>query len=193
MPGQVQYWIFTRLLDTQAAGPLPPFTRVASPATVCLAPTDPAVTAAVDPLLLIPGLVEQEFQRVVVLRAVPVVQPTPDTLVNIPTRFRTSSTERYDIPLTLLGHAVVITAQAESWTWQFGDGSSQSVTAKGTGGRTTHEYRATGAMTARVDIIWSGTFSIDGGPERPVAGRATTVGQPVTSQVKQARAVLVAH
>lgn len=129
----------------------------------------------------------------VVLKAVPVVQPAPDTLVNIPTRFRTSSVERYDIPLTILGQSVVITAQAQQWRWTFGDGAAQTVTAKGTAGLTTHDYRRNGPTSARVDIVWSGTYRINGGDVRQVQGTATTQGVPAAVQVKQAKTELVAH
>ncbi len=182
-PDEVQFWVYR-----EVAGTPPGWAR--DPGVVCLAPTDPAVAAAVDPAVLIPAIVDREFQRVVVLKAVPVVQPLPDTLVRFPTRFATSTARSYDIPLTLLGQSVVITATAASYTWQFGDGTSTTITTAAA--RTEHSFSDTGSRTARVDITWTGTFRINGGPAQDVTGTATTTGQPVTLQVKQARSELIA-
>ncbi len=161
------------------------FARVEVPPSICVSPTDPAI----DPTVAIPAIVEQEFQRVVVLRAVAEVRPAPDTLVNLPTRFQTSTTERYDIPLTILGRSVVITAQAESWAWTLGDGST--ATSAAGHGYLEHTYTRTGTVTARADTTWSGTFRVDGGPAHPITGRAQTTGEPVQVVIKQARSRLV--
>lgn len=182
-PAKVQFWVFVR-----AAGSNKPWGK--EPGTLCLSPADPAVVAAVDPAVLIPAIVDREFKRVVVLKAVPVVQPLPDTLVRFPTRFATNTARSYDIPLTLLGQSVVITATAASYTWQFGDGTSTTITTAAA--RTEHSFSDTGSRTARVDITWTGTFRINGGPAQDVTGTATTTGQPVTLQVKQARSELIA-
>lgn len=128
----------------------------------------------------------------VVLKGIAQVSPTPETLVNIDTLFTTAAPASYDIPLTVLGQAVVITATAESWTWQFGDGSSARVVAKGTRGLVAHSYVRTAQSTARVDIVWSGTYRIGDDPQiRSVNGTATTTGEPVPVLVRQARSELV--
>ena len=67
--------------------------------------------------------------------------PGPDTLVNIPTRFSTDAPDSYDIPLTLLGQPVTITATARRWTWHFGDGTTASTTAAGTDGASSTRTR----------------------------------------------------
>jgi hypothetical protein len=140
----------------------------------------------------IPAIVEQEFQRVVVLKGIAEVSPRPDTLVNIDTIFTTAAPASYDIPLTILGQSVVITATADSWTWFFGDGSSTRVDAKGTAGRTTHEYSTAADRGAYVVIEWTGTYRIGGDPQvRAVTGTATTTGEPIQVLVRQARTELV--
>ncbi len=185
-PDEVRFWVYTREV-TRATGAATSWTLVSEPAYVCLGPEDPVI----DPMVAIPALVERDFKKVIVLKGVAEVSPRPDTLVNIATVFTTSSPESYDIPLTLLGQSVVITATAESWTWNVGDGT-EVTTAKGTYGRVEHEYRTSGSRQGYVVIEWSGTFRINGGAAQPIGGRATTTGDPVGVEVKQARTELVA-
>ena len=180
--GEVRFWVFTREYNVQ--------TRVASewerqPGTVCLGPDDPAI----DPTVAIPAIVQRDFNRVVIVKGVAEVSPRPDTLVNIPTVFTTSTPRSYDIPFPLLGQQVVITATAQRYTWHFGDGTSQSTTAADA--RVEHEYVRAGTRQAYVVIEWSGTFRINGGAPQTINGTATTTGDPVDVQVKQARSELV--
>ena len=119
------------------------------------------------------------------------MSPAPDTLVRIPTVFTTSAPASYDIPLTLLGRSVVITATAATYTWHFGDGTSASTSSPGTQGRVEHVYTESAPRSAYVVIEWTGTFTVDGGPAQQVNGTATTTGDPVAIEVKQARTELV--
>ncbi|MDQ3715464.1 MAG: hypothetical protein M3381_05445 [Actinomycetota bacterium] len=187
MPGEVRSWIFRRTVDSRIPNDDPPFTRVAEPPFVCRGSS----ADAPDPVLAIPGIVNREFQRVVVLKGVPEISPRPATLVNIDTIFTTSSPASYDIPLTILGRSVVITATAARWTWHFGDGATATTAVPGSQGRVLHEYAQSGALNVYVVIEWTGTFRIDGGPVQVVAGTATTTGNPVGVEVKQARAELI--
>ncbi len=156
---------------------------------MCLGPNDPAVQ--IDPRIAIAAIVQRDFQRVVVLKGAAQASPQPETLVNIPTRFTTDAPASYDIPLTLLGLPVTITATARRWTWHFGDGTSATTTAPGTGGRVEHVYRSSSELGAHVAIEWSGTYRIGGGPTLPITGTATTVGEPTPLAVRQARTDLV--
>jgi len=180
----VRFWVFRRSFIRGDAPP--PFERVLVPPFLCLGPDDPRV----DPTVAIPAIIDRDFQRVVVLKGVAEVSPAPDTLVNIETRFSTSAPASYEIPLTVLGQTVVITATAASWTWHFGDGTTERVTTGN--GSTVHEYRRSGARAAYVVIEWTGTYRIGADPTvRPVNGTATTTGQPVQIAVKTARTELV--
>ena len=189
-PADVRFWVYTRLVNTQIPGDDPAFERVAAPPFVCLRADDPAIA---NPLAALPWLVEREFQRVVVLKAVPVVNPAPKTLIRIPTRLSTSTVESYDIPVSILGQSVVITATARTWTWNFGDGQRAAVSGSGRAGRTEHEYQSTGPRSARVDITWTGVYRLNGGPPLPITGTVTTQGVPTRIQVVQARSELVAQ
>ncbi len=187
-PGDVRFWVYRRTIDTRIPGDNPPFMLVETPPYICRSLDE---VPALDPLLAIPALVEEEFARAVILKGVPEVSPAPDTLVRIPTIFTSSSPASYDIPLTLLGRSVVITATAATYTWHFGDGTSASTSTLGTQGRVEHVYTASAPRNAYVVIEWTGTFTVDGGPVQQVNGTATTTGDPVAIEVKQARTELV--
>ena len=165
-----------------------PYVRVSEPPSVCLGPDDPRV----DPTVAIPAIIDRDFQRVVVLKGIARVTPAPDTLVNVETRFATDAPASYEIPLTVLGQSVVITASAASWTWHFGDGTMQRLTDGDSGGSTVHEYRRSGPRAAWVVIEWTGTYVIGCDPTvRQVNGSATTVGEPAQIAVRTARSELV--
>ncbi len=132
--GQVRLWVYRREVDTRSAADNPPWRRQVDPPTVCLGAADPVL----DPTVAIAAMVQRDFQRVVVLKGNAQVSPRPDTLVNIPTRFSTDAPDSYDIPLTLLGQSVTITATARRWTWHFGDRTTATTTAAGTDGRVEH-------------------------------------------------------
>jgi len=140
----------------------------------------------------IPAIIEREFKRVVVLKGVAQVSPAPDTLVNVETRFTTDAPANYDIPLTILGQTVVITATANSWTWHFGDGSTERVSDQASRGSTVHTYDKSGRRGVFVVIEWTGTYRIGGDPTvRQVNGTATTTGDPAPVTVRTARTELV--
>ncbi|MCW2615277.1 MAG: hypothetical protein JWN08_2271, partial [Frankiales bacterium] len=179
----VRFWVYRRTYQRDT--PPPPYVRVLNPAFICLGPDDPQV----DPTIAIPAIVDREFQRVVVLKGVAEVTPAPDTLVNVETRFATAAPASYEIPLTLLGQSVVITATAASWTWHFGDGETARLTDRSS---TVHTYRQAGARGAYLVIEWTGTYRIGGDATvRQVNGTATTTGDPVQVAVRTARSELV--
>ena len=164
---------------------------VERPALRLPGPDDP-VASQTDPRVAIAAIVQRDFQRVVVLKGGAQASPGPETLVNIPTRFTTDAPASYDIPLTLLGQPVTITATARRWTWHFGDGTTASTTAAGTDGRVEHTYRSAAPVGAHVVIEWSGHL-----PDRrrrrrcrSPARRRPSATRP-RSQVKQARSELV--
>ncbi len=179
--GEVRFWVWSRTFDED----LNDWINWRLVDTVCLGADDPAI----DPAIAVPMTVQREFASVVVLQGEAEVSPEPDTLVNIPTVFTTSAPASYDIPLTLLGQDVVITATAHRYTWHFGDGETGTSTAPR--GRIEHEYAKAATVGAYVVIEWSGTFRVNGGASQPITGTATTTGLPTQVEVKQARAELV--
>jgi hypothetical protein len=153
--------------------------------TVCLGPDEPAI----DPAVAIPAIVQRDFKRVVVVKGSAEVSPKPDTLVNVATRFRTDAPASYDIPLSILGQSVVITAKAEKYVWHFGDGGT--ATSYAADGYAEHTYRQAVPRQAHVVITWSGSFTVNGGASQQIAGTATTTGEPVEVVVREARSELV--
>ena len=184
--GQIRFWVYTRRVTPE--NPEPPWQMVTDPPFVCRGVDE---TPEVDPRVAIAGMIEREFQRVVVVRGVAEINPAPQTLVHVATRFETPTVERYDIPLTLLGQSVVITAQAERWTWHTGDGATVTTTRKGTRGRVEHTYTTAGSRSPYVVISWSGTYSVNGESMGAVPGTVATSGEPGSVDVRQARTELV--
>jgi hypothetical protein len=182
--GDIRFWVFETTIRRSTGKP-EPGTGPRLVDTVCLGPDEPAI----DPAVAIPAMVQQEFKSVVVLSGAAQVSPKPETLVNIDTRFRTDAPASYAIPLTLLNRQVIITATAQRYIWQLGNGESRVSTRPD--GYLEHTYRTAGAREVRVDIEWSGTFSIDGGPAQPITGTVVTEGEPTVVRVQQARTELV--
>ena len=153
--------------------------------TVCLGPDEPMV----DPTVAIPAIVQRDFQSVVVVKGAADVTPKPDTLINVATKFRTDAPASYEIPLSILGQSVVITARAEKYTWHFGDG--ESAVSRAADGYIEHTYRKAATEQAHVVITWSGTFTVNGGASQAINGTVSTTGNPVDVRVREARSELV--
>ena len=137
----------------------------------------------VDPVAAVAAVVERDFRSLVVLRGAVRVAPSPETLVNYPTRFSTDAPGAYAIPVSILGRAVVITATAREYTWFLGE--SELTTA---GPEVVHTFRAPGEPSPHVTITWSGTFTIAGDPVvRSVRGAATTTGPGTPLGVREVR------
>lgn len=180
--GGVRFWVYEQVIVRATGQPAgaPTFVDVR-----CIRPDAPEL----DPAVVIPARVQQEFKEVVVLEGSAQVSPAPETLVNVPTRFQTDAPASYQIPLTMLGQSVVITATAQRYTWHVGDGST--VTSTQPKGFAEYTYRNAATRQAYVVIEWSGTFSINGGAAQAINGTAVTTGDPTAVRVQQARSELV--
>jgi len=98
---------------------------------------------------------------------------------------------------TLLGYQVRIRPTVQGYTYLFGDGTSLGPTTSSGGiypdGDITHTYPTPGLYPTRIDITYSGEFSVNAGAWIPIPDTVTIAGaiQPLT--VKTAHARLVAH
>ncbi len=186
----MNFWRYQATVD-RATGKVvaPGWTQ--SPGTYCLGPRD----AGVPPLAAIGGVLAGDFQDLIVLKGVAVSDPKGSTLVNYETGFHTTATTYRLDPVTILGHSVRITATPERYDWYFGDGTKALDQGPGREGTldVQHTYQSAGRVAPYVVITWSGTYTVDGGPARPVIGTATTTGPGTPLQVKQARAQLVSR
>jgi hypothetical protein len=119
-------------------------------------------------------------------------QPPGEALVGLPVIFFTDSPTTQTFTVDIRGFAVAITAEATSFAWTTGDGTTITTTDPGApypDQTITHDY-ASGTYTAGLTTTWGGTFSVDGGAEVDVPGTTTTEGTPTTFTVVQARSVL---
>lgn len=176
--GDTAFWVWTKTRDN-ATGVIGDWDRVDNPPYRCLGPTDPLVPLPVA----IQAIVERDFKTLVVLKGGTKVEPAPETLVNVLTEFSTDAPSSYDIPTTILGQRVVITATAKRWTWHVGDvpaGTSEP--------RWSTTFTQPASLRPFVEIEWGGTYTIGSDPTaRPVTGTATTTGPTVPLEVREAR------
>ncbi|NIH66321.1 hypothetical protein [Modestobacter marinus] len=119
-------------------------------------------------------------------------QPPGEALVGLPVIFFTDSPTTQTFTVDIRGFDVLITANAVSYTWRTGDGTTLTTTDPGApypDHTISHEY-SSGTYTASLTTTWGATYSVDGGVSADVPGTTTTDGAPATFTVLQARSVL---
>lgn len=197
-PPAVAYWVYSRTLDT-GTGTASAWSRRSEPPFECIqgAPPSGFVTPApAIPLhVRVAALLRQQFAELPLPHASIEVRPQNETLINVETRFMTSTGSQELPPLILLGHSVTVTANAEHYEWHFGDDSTKTDAGPGSSAAPIrHVYRAPGPRQPFVSITWSGTFRIAGDPTTyPIVGTATTDGLPANLAVRTAHSVLVSR
>jgi hypothetical protein len=137
--------------------------------TVCRAPAE-------VPEAALPVFGVEDFRRLPLPAGVVHIQPPNGrTLVNVPTNVYVDA-EAIVLPTQVLGFPVRVRATPSRFTWRFGDG--HTMTTNDSGGpyphmTTTHTY--TRPQTARVALttVYTGEYSVAGGPFQPIAGTAT--------------------
>ena len=147
--------------------------------------TVPAVTA---------GDVLREVRRLPLPKAQLAIQPSDRTLVNLDTVFSTTA-PKFDRTVTILGQRVRIIAKPTRYAWHFGDGATLTTA---TPGRpypamyVTHQYTKAGQThRPRVDVTFSISYSVDGGPTQSLAQTITTEGPAASLTTREATPVLV--
>ena len=187
--GYINYWRWQATVLRATREVLSPPGWVKLDGSVCLGPQADGV-----PLLAaIAGVVAGDFQELVVLKGAAISDPRGTTLVNYETGFHTDAKTYVLEPVTILGHRVVLTARPERYDWHFGDGTVLEDGGPGAPGtlQVSHTYAKTATVAPYVVVTWSGTFSVDGGPQQPVVGTAVTTGPGTPLQVREARSQLV--
>jgi hypothetical protein len=124
----------------------------------------------------------------------------PDfTLVNLKTTFYTEPTT-IDRPLSIIGYNVDVHVTPASYTWHWGDGTTETTDTPGRpypSTDVTHTYvHATPPrqpLQMSVDVTYSARYQVDGGAWQTVPEALTIPGDPRALPVKQASAVLVAQ
>ncbi|MFD1827549.1 hypothetical protein [Mumia zhuanghuii] len=140
------------------------------------------------------GDVLREVRRLPLPKAQIAIQPSDRTLVNLDTVFSTTAPQ-FDRTVTILEQRVHITAKPTRYAWHFGDGASKTTT---TPGRpypamdVTHQYtKADRTHRPRVDVTFSISYSVDGGPTQSLEQTVTTAGPAATLVTREATPVLV--
>lgn len=147
-----------------------------------------------------PAMVLAEFRAVPLPESAIVVQPPGGlTMVNFLTIFHTVA-EAFTRDLTLVGQSVRLEITPTSYTWDHGDGTSQTTSSPGRpfaegvaeSAYVGHRYpRAADAVPVSVDTTWSARFSVNGGPWIAIAETVTMAGEPFALEVREATPVLV--
>lgn len=140
-----------------------------------------------------PGVVLTAIRRIGLPALTAYTQPEGKTLVNFPTIFYTRP-QPYTRTLTLLGQAVHITATPTSYTWHYGDGGTATTSTPGArypAQDITHEYRhAHVTVQTSVDVSYTATFTVGGGPARTIPGAVTVTGPSTPLRISEATPVL---
>ena len=146
------------------------------------------------------GLVQRAFRQLHFAHPVVHVQPEGNvTLVNLPTyyevRWPVEGLEPGEVAsVRLLGRVVRLRPRAVSYTYRFGDGTSLGPTSDAGGtyphGRVRHTYRRAGDVPVSIEATYTGDYQLAGGAWEPIDLRVPVAGDPVTVQVREARARL---
>ena len=156
-------------------------------------PTRAAAVAAAAPPQVTPGLVQSAFRTIGLPSLTALTQPEDKTLVNFPTIFYTRPAD-FTRTIALLGQPVTVHASPVGFTWQHGDGTSQTTSGPGApypAKDVTHEYiDAHVTVGARVDVTYAGRFRVGGGPWQAIPGTVTISGPDTPLRVSEATPVL---
>jgi hypothetical protein len=120
-------------------------------------------------------------------------QPEDKTLVNFATIFYTEPAP-FTRTVTLLGRQVQLQATPTSFTWNYGDGITATTSTPGApypAKDVTHEYRdAHATVQTSVDVTYTATFAVAGGPPQAIPGSVTIAGPTAPLRISEATPVL---
>jgi hypothetical protein len=125
-------------------------------------------------------------------------QPGQHTLKGTETNIYATPAEQ-TFAIVIVGRKVDVKVAPAEYRWDYGDGTTLTTSAPGGpvpesrwGEKTvtSHAFTATGDFTVRLTTVFTGEFSVDGGPYQQIAGTAPVPSQPRTlsvwrSEVKQ--------
>ena len=154
-----------------------------------------------DLLAEIAGQIAHEFQRTPIAAATFGSQPGPHTLRGKETNvYADAATQTFN--LTMVGQNVIITATPIAYTWDYGDGTFWGPTPIhgallhadriGEQTQTSHVYTETGRLSLNLTTHFSGTYSVNGGPDLPIPGQGNITSAPLGLTVWRAETNLYA-
>ncbi len=151
-------------------------------------PEDPTVT---------PPMVVAAFRQLDWPASELVVQPPGGkTLVNFATNFYTENTAPTSQTVTLLGQRVVIEATPETYTWNYGDGQSESTHSAGAAYpalTVTHDYTQAERFRPSLDTTYAGRYRVNGGPWVTIPATHMVPGVAESLRVIEAKPVLTGN
>ena len=193
---QIRYWVWHQTTHYEVGKPPEEGEWVRLPGSYCLGPDDRGLSGAPTLSDVLAG-VNARFASVT--RDLPPIplqaNPEPRTLVNLPTYFSAGSADAVVLPsFPLFGRTISVTATPRQWNWYFGDSDKAVVTGKP--GRpltdeVTHTYREKRRFTVRVEVVYTGTFTVNGSGPFDIDSPAVHVSAPITVDVREARSELV--
>ncbi|WP_453983851.1 hypothetical protein [Brevibacterium casei] len=122
--------------------------------------------------------------------------PKDWAVIGKPAAFWTDADVSY-IDMTLLTYAVTVKVTPEKYNWDFGDGTGDTTTVKGSKPRPGdkpaigHDFQKVGPTTVVMTTTFSGEFSVDGGPWIPIDGYAYVASNELTIDVYRYHRYLV--
>lgn len=141
------------------------------------------------------AVVSTAFARIPLPAAELQIQPPGGrTLVNFDTNFFTTDDEPFTRTVRLLGRRVELRITPASFSWVWGDGSSETTSSPGAAYpdlEITHRYLVAVAVRPRLDTTYTATWRVGAQPFRAVPGSVTITGEPESLDVRTARPKLV--
>ena len=129
------------------------------------------------------------------------VQPSPHTLVGMETNVYVDAAEQV-FEMVLLDQSIRIVATPTEYEIAYGDGTVYGPTQAAGAGlpqarwgeqtQTSHMYTASGDYSVTATVHFSGRYSVNGGPEIPIDGRAAVSSVPQVIRVWRAETRSVA-
>jgi hypothetical protein len=157
----------------------------------------PVVEAGAATDIIILGA--EQFQSLPIPGSTIEMQPDGFSLRNAHTNIYASSATR-TLSTTILGQSVAVRATPYEYRWTYGDGSTRATTTPGapisgepfeSETATSHVYTETGDYPVGLTTVYTGQFSVAGGPWMPVAGLATVPSPTVEVSVWRTKKLLV--
>ncbi len=146
-------------------------------------------------------MIRAAWARLPFAKAGVVMQPPGgETLVQLPTYYRvdwpgTGVTPGQVSVVPLVGQQVRIRPTLVSFRYDFGDGSAPLVTTSPGGsfpnGDVRHTYKRAVRVLVRIDVVYGGEFSLNGGPWTRINDQLTITGSPTPLEVRTAENRLI--
>lgn len=186
---QMRFWVYEQTWNPTGQPPTygPPSRGGTS---VCVGPDAPDVAQQVDPRVLVAATVRRDWRTYGLPAGRVATRPTGQTLTGAVTQFSSPVEPQAVLHRTVLGLPVALTVTAQSYAWDFGDGTGTTQRA-GQPPSAMHTYTRTAALAASLTITYTGSFTIGDDPQTyEVQGTATVPGPEQPLVVRQARTQL---